>query len=72
LTRNRVLELLNEELELEGFTPGTPEFERLLLSRKVHKCQEMQNTIDCPSCRAFIDCETARQYLMTVRFGGTK
>jgi hypothetical protein len=67
---NRTLELIREELELEGYNPESPEFDRIFLARKVLKCQEMQHVKDCASCRAFIDCDLARQHMMNVKFGG--
>lgn len=65
-----MLDLLRDDLELEGFIPDTPQFERVFLARKVQRCQEMQHVKDCPSCRAFIDCDLSRKHMMITKFGG--
>lgn len=69
---SRTLDLIREELELEGFEPGTPEFEHRFLARKVQRCQEMQNVQECANCRAFLECNLARQHMMNVKFGGPR
>jgi len=69
---NRTLILIREEIEMEGYVPGTPEFERAFLERRVSKCQEMQNVQGCPSCKAFWDCSLVKQFTMEKTFGGKK
>jgi hypothetical protein len=69
---NRVLGQIYEEIELEGYTPGSPEFERLFRARRVEKCQEMQGVRDCETCKAFIDCDLIKQHRMDKKFGGLK
>ncbi len=71
-TLNRTLTLIRNEVELEGYVPGTPEYDRIFLERRVQKCQEMQNVKGCPSCKAFWDCSLVRQYTMDKKFGGQK
>lgn len=66
------LELIREEVELEGYEPGTPEFERIFLARRVQRCQEMQNVLECMNCRAFLSCDLARQHMINVKYGGSK
>lgn len=63
------LELIREEVELEGYTPDTPEFERVYLARRVQRCQELQNVIECVNCRAFDACPLARQHMINVKYG---
>jgi hypothetical protein len=67
---SRALYLLRDELELEGYAPGTPAFERLLTSRKVKRCQELQGVDKCESCRAYWDCGLVQQYMKDKQEGG--
>ena len=41
----------------EGYTPGTPEFERRLRQLKVSKCREMRGHTTCQECPANDVCE---------------
>lgn len=70
--RNKVLDQLKEDLELEGFDPDSPAFAAHLLARQVKKCQELQQVRDCPQCQAFDDCDISKRYLMQLRFGTSK
>lgn len=64
------LEELEEEVELEGLSPGTPEFERALLTKRVLRCQDMQGVSDCQNCRAFHDCDWGHRYLIQLKYKG--
>ncbi len=66
----RLLDQIRYEVELEGFTPGTEVYERVLLGRRVEKCQELQSVQECVSCRAFLDCGLARKHMLNKQMGG--
>lgn len=66
---SKTLEVIREEVELEGYEPDTPEFNRVYLARRVRKCQEIQGVQDCTDCRAFIACGLAREYMISVKYG---
>lgn len=67
---SKTLELIREEVELEGYEPGTYQFERVFLARRVKKCQELQGVVECMDCRAYLGCDLARQYMIDVKYGG--
>jgi hypothetical protein len=69
---SRLLTLIRDELELEGYAPGSPEYDSIFLTRQVGKCQEMQGVRECPSCKAFLDCQLAKRFMMQKKFGGQK
>jgi len=69
---NRVLHQLNRDLELEGYTPGTEQFDIALRERKVGKCQEMQGVPSCNSCPAFMGCELVKAHRRDLAFGGKR
>lgn len=67
---SQTLELIREEVELEGYEPGTPEYDRVFLARRVRRCQEIQNVVECVECRAFWGCQLAREHMINVKYGG--
>jgi hypothetical protein len=67
---SRILDELRDEVELEGYEPGTPEFERIFLARRVKKCQEFQLVEHCTQCKAFDYCELAKQHMKNLKYGG--
>jgi hypothetical protein len=65
-----VIEGLEEEAELEGYKPGTPEFDQVLLAKRVMKCRELRGHSDCHSCQVFEYCTWARDYLIQLKYRG--
>lgn len=49
-------------MELLGFTPGTPEYDRELRRLKVDYCKMMQNVSSCQECSKFDECELRLAY----------
>lgn len=69
-SNSKILEDIKEEVELEGYEPGTPQFEKVYLARRVRACQELQGVIECRDCKAYIDCSLTKEYMMSVKYGG--
>jgi len=63
------LEQLHLAVELEGYTPGTPQFETVLRQRKVEACKDMKGLSSCELCPAFEHCEVLRAHLRDMHFG---
>lgn len=61
------VEEIELDLELEGFSPGSPEFERLKRARLVLRCQEQRELPHCFSCQAYMFCKLAKSYLRDER-----
>jgi hypothetical protein len=57
------------DLEMEGYQPGSPQFEAQLRSKQVLMCQEMQGVPSCDACPAFDNCEIIKAHLRDIRFG---
>lgn len=53
----RVLDDLQSKAELEGYAPGTPEYERELRRLKVEQCQQMQGVGMCSYCDRYEYCD---------------
>lgn len=67
--RRNKLEQLRIDLEMEGYQPGSPQFDAQLLGRQVEACQEMQGVAGCDACPAFDSCEIIKQHLRDIRYG---
>lgn len=63
-----LLATLREEVELAGFTPGTPQFERALRAKKIERCQAQKGVTECSSCNYFDHCEVAKEHLIDLRY----
>ncbi len=66
---SKLLQDIEEEVELEGNEPGTPKFKLLVLDRQVRKCQELQRVSLCTDCPAFLGCTLAARHLMEIKYG---
>lgn len=53
----RILEDLKERVEMSGYEPGTPEFEKELRREQVQLCMQMQDVGECQECARFSFCE---------------
>jgi hypothetical protein len=62
------MESLEQTLENEGYTPGTPAFERQLLTRKVRTCQENHGQSECAECTYYEWCDLVKQYMTLVKY----
>jgi len=49
-------------LENEGYTKGTPKFERLMRARRVEACRAAHGCA-CSQCPAYDECELAKAHL---------
>lgn len=63
MSGNRILEALGVQAEMEGFEPGSQEYEDRLLLLRVQKCMEMQNIESCGSCPRYDYCELVKSAL---------
>ena len=57
------LQVIEYELELAGYRPGTPRYEKALLDRKVECCKQLQSVGVCSECRAYDSCELVKKFL---------
>jgi hypothetical protein len=62
------LKQIEEELQAEGYQPDTPTYASALLRRKVAACQGQKGVRDCRDCNYFDHCETAKAYLVELRY----
>lgn len=67
---SRMLDVLQDDVELEGYEPGSDAYKRVLLERRVRKCQELQGVAECQNCRAFLNCNYAHEFLIARKYGG--
>ena len=65
----RILEALQDQLELEGHTPGTPKYERELRRLKVEQCREMQGVGSCSDCARCEFCELRVAHIFDNKYG---
>ena len=65
------IDRIRDDLEMEGYTEGTPEYEFLLLERRVQLCQEMHRVRVCQACNYVTECPLLRDYLVKLRFNSS-
>lgn len=70
--RRTRLQSVADELEAEGFVPGTPPYEATLRQRKIEVCQVLQEVPSCFECDAYDSCEMIKQHLREVHYGVEK
>lgn len=58
-----VLLELEDSLEVEGYTKGTPLFDRKMRERKVERCRELKRLGTCGECPVHEECNIRLQYL---------
>jgi hypothetical protein len=63
------IDQLKLDLELEGYEPGTPQFDVMLRQRQVEHCVEMKELPSCETCPAYFDCEIIKAHLRDLRYG---
>lgn len=64
-----VLDQLRIQVELEGYEPGTPQYEAVLRKRKVELCMEMKGFAGCDECPAYDSCQIVKEYLRDLHYG---
>ena len=55
------IEQIKDDVEAEGFLPGTEAFDERVIGKKVEKCQELRNT-SCGACSHLDFCELAHSF----------
>lgn len=68
----RELERVRQDLEIEGYEPGSPDFEFLLLERRVQLCQVLHRAPQCGGCPHYDACTLVKDYLTQLRYGRPK
>lgn len=63
MSQPREISEIIEQLYVEGYKPGTPQFDIVFRKRKVDRCQEMHGVRSCQACRYFDYCELAKEHL---------
>ena len=58
----RILDNIQDQLELEGYVPGTPKYEQELRRLKVEQCQQMQSVGECSACPRYEFCDLRVAY----------
>jgi hypothetical protein len=61
------LAALEEQLEMIGYIPGTPAFEKEYRRQKVDLCKQFQGVDSCWSCKAFDHCSLIKARLRDMR-----
>jgi hypothetical protein len=54
---------LENSLEYEGYTRGTPIFAKKMRERKVEKCRELKRTAVCSECPVYDECDLIKSHL---------
>ncbi len=60
--RLSIVEELKVQVEAEGFSPDTREFNERLTALKVAKCQQLRSVPSCAVCSWREDCTLARDF----------
>jgi len=66
---SRIIDDLVDQIELLGFTPGTPEFDRELRKEQVNRCMEIQEVPSCTECARFTYCNLRLAYWRDIALG---
>jgi hypothetical protein len=69
LSKSKIIESIEQEIEMEGHAPGTPAFEHRVDQMKVIKCREYRGHFVCTDCDYFDHCELIKKVM---RYSRTK
>lgn len=61
--RNRILDDMRDQLEIEGMEIGTPAYEARFVAIRVDKCKQMQGVSRCLDCQAYDGCSLIKQHM---------
>lgn len=66
---NRHLTDIKEQLELEGYVPGSPIYDFKLHERRVDLCKDLHRVGSCTECSYFDNCDLVKEFLRKAKYG---